>query len=99
VNRLAPARSGGRVRHGRRVAAAFYRIVVGGRLGRRDRAEFEGLEVEVGDDESVLTGRIVDQAQLQGLLDRIEALHLVLVSVNRLDEPSGGPTGARFTAA
>jgi hypothetical protein len=78
------------VRDGRRVAAARYRIVVGGHLSSRHHVEFDELEIEAGDDETVLTGRIVDQAQLQGLLDRIAALDLVLVSVNRLDEPSGG---------
>jgi hypothetical protein len=75
------------------VAVARYRIVVGGHLSPRYRAEFDELEIEARDDETVLTGRIVDQAQLQGLLDRIAALKLVLVSVNRLDEPSGGGAG------
>jgi hypothetical protein len=76
------------------VAVARYRIVVGGHLSPRYRAEFDELEIEAGDDETVLTGRIVDQAHLQGLLDRIAALNLVLVSVNRLDEPSGGGAAA-----
>jgi hypothetical protein len=76
------------VRDGRRVGAPRYRIVVGGRLEPGQRMEFEEFGIESGDDETVLTGRIIDQAQLQGVLDRIGALNLVLMSVHRLDEPS-----------
>lgn len=88
------------MRHGRLVGAALYRIVVAGQLDRRHRAELDQFSVEVSDRETVLTGPVVDQAQLQGLLDRIAALELVLVSVNRIDEPSGGgPEPAQPPAA
>lgn len=88
------------MRDGRRVGAALYRIVVAGRLAPRHRAELDQFSVEASDQETVLTGPVVDQAQLQGLLDRIAALELVLVSVNRIDEPSGGgPEAARPPSA
>jgi hypothetical protein len=69
---------------------ALYRIVVAGRLEPSHRAELDQFSVEASDQDTVLTGPVVDQAQLQGVLDRIAALELVLVSVNRIDEPSGG---------
>ena len=78
------------MRDGRRVGVALYRIVVAGRLEPGHRAELDQFSVEASDRETVLTGPVVDQAQLQGLLDRIAALELVLVSVSRIDEPPNG---------
>lgn len=77
------------MRDGRLVTGAVYRIVVGGHVDPRLRADLGGLEVEPRGEETVLTGSIVDQAQLQGLLERIAALHLVLVSICRVDPTPG----------
>src|ERR687893_194487 len=58
-----------------------YRIVVGGELSERYAAAFEGMEMEAKDGQTILTGEIIDQPQLHGILDRINALGLKLVSV------------------
>jgi hypothetical protein len=54
---------------------------------------FEGLEVvqEPGGD-TILTGPVIDQAALHGILGRIRDLGVPLVSVNRVapDEPDAG---------
>ena len=63
-----------------------YRIVVGGELSERYAAAFEGMEMEAKGGQTILTGEVVDQPQLHGILQRINALGLKLVSV----EPAPG---------
>lgn len=59
----------------------IYRIVVGGELSERYAVAFEGMEMEAASGHTILTGEVVDQPQLHGILDRINALGLRLVSV------------------
>ncbi|HEX5879629.1 MAG TPA: hypothetical protein VF468_15145, partial [Actinomycetota bacterium] len=59
-----------------------YRIVVRGELSQRYSAAFEGMSLLAEDGQTVITGPVVDQAHLHGLLDRIGDLGLELVSVN-----------------
>lgn len=66
--------------------AALYRFVVEGELGPRYARAFENMRVECDHGKTVLTGTMQDQAQLQGLLDRIAALGLELVSVARQND-------------
>ena len=61
-----------------------YRIVVGAELSRRYATAFEGMEMETTRGQTILTGEVVDQPQLHGILDRINALGLKLVSVESL---------------
>ena len=61
-----------------------YRVVVRGRLSNRLASAFEGLTVEPGEGQTSLSGCFVDQAQLHGVLDRVRALGIELVSVNVL---------------
>jgi hypothetical protein len=58
-----------------------YRIVVGGELSERYAKAFEGMEMEAASGQTSLTGEVVDQPQLHGILDRINGLGLKLVSV------------------
>lgn len=47
---------------------------------------FEGLTITLEDNgNTLLTGRIVDQAELYGVLRRIRDLGLPLISVNRIE--------------
>jgi hypothetical protein len=47
---------------------------------------FEGLSIALEDDgDTLLTGAVVDQAALHGLLTRVRDLGVPLVSVNRLE--------------
>jgi hypothetical protein len=59
-----------------------YRVVVRGRLGEHLASCFEDLEVESRAGETSVTGTFADQAQLHGLLDRLQGLGIALVSVN-----------------
>jgi hypothetical protein len=61
-----------------------YRIVVGGELSERYAMAFEGMEMETKSGQTILTGEFIDDAHLHGILDRIGALGLKLVSVESL---------------
>jgi hypothetical protein len=63
------------------VDAVQYRVVVEGELGPRYSAAFEGMTVESEGGVTTIAGAIEDQAQLQGLLERVASLGLKLVSV------------------
>ena len=66
----------------------IYQVRVKGRLGRQWTAWFEGLTITPGDNgDTLLTGPVVDQAALHGLLRRVRDLGLPLIAVTRL-EPS-----------
>jgi len=63
-----------------------YEIRLTGHLDARWSALFEGLVIHhAADGTTVLTGLIVDQAALHGLLQRVRDLGIPLVSVNRAD--------------
>ena len=63
-----------------------YRIVVRSELSERYAAAFEEMEMETKGGQTVLTGGVVDQVQLHGIIDRIGDLGLELVSVQSLPE-------------
>jgi len=58
-----------------------YRVVVREELDDRYASAFEGMQVESADGETVITGTITDRSHLHGLLERIDALGLELISV------------------
>ena len=62
-----------------------YEIRVEGHLSDHWSQWFEGLEIcKQPNGESILSGVLVDQAALFGVLSRIHALNLILISVQRL---------------
>ena len=61
--------------------STVYRIVVRGELSQRYAVAFEGMEMEVKNGRTILTGEIKDEPHLHGILDRIGALGLRLLSV------------------
>ncbi len=63
-----------------------YRIVVRSELSDRYAAAFEGMEMETKNGATILTGEVIDQPHLHGILDRINGLGLQLVSVQTLSE-------------
>jgi hypothetical protein len=72
----------------------IYQIVVRGELSQRYSLAFEGMTLVTGDGQTAITGPVVDQGHLHGLLDRIGDLGLELVSVNATLEPaSSAPVG------
>ena len=65
--------------------SAHYEIRVEGVLDQHWTAWFEGLEIGCDDNQTVISGRVADQAALHGVLNRICDLGLVLISVRRSD--------------
>jgi hypothetical protein len=63
-----------------------YRIVVRSELSDRYAAAFEGMQIEAKDGETILTGEVIDQPHLHGILARINGLGLELLSVQALPE-------------
>lgn len=61
-----------------------YEIVIRGEIGDHFGLVFERMALERRDGTTVLTGPVLDQAQLHGLIERIGELGLELVSVNAL---------------
>ncbi len=69
---------------------AFYQIRVHGHLGCEWTGWFDGLTITLEDNgNTLLTGPVVDQAALYGLLRQVRDLGLMLISVNHVDPHSG----------
>ena len=62
-----------------------YRVVVEGELGPRYASAFDGMTVRAHDGETDITGPIIDQSHLHGLLGRIASLGLTLHSLTPLE--------------
>jgi len=65
-----------------------YQIRVKGHLGPQWTAWFEGLTITQEDDgETLLTGPVMDQAALHGLLRKVRDLGMPLISAVRVKPP------------
>jgi hypothetical protein len=79
------------------VAVSRYRIVLRGRLSERFESAFDGMSLEHGPNRTVLVGDVRDQAQLYGLLGRLQEFGIDLLAVESADvsedgaEPGDGP--------
>jgi hypothetical protein len=63
-----------------------YQIRITGHLGRQWTDWFGGLAITLEEDgETLLTGPVVDQAALHGLLKKVRNLGLPLLAVNRIE--------------
>jgi hypothetical protein len=62
-----------------------YRIIVEGEIGPRYAQAFDGMEICAADGATEITGPVVDQSALYGLLGRIADLGLTLRSVTPLN--------------
>jgi hypothetical protein len=63
---------------------ASYQIRVRGRVSPALLESFDKMQSEIEPVETVLHGPVRDQAELHGLIDRIQALGLELIEVRRL---------------
>jgi len=62
-----------------------YQIRIKGQLGREWTNWFEGLTITLEENgDTLLTGPVVDQAALHGLLRKVRDLGMPLISVNRV---------------
>jgi len=71
-----------------RVPGRRYRLVLRGELGGPFGFLFEGMRMDRVAGTTVLTGRVIDQVHLHGLLQRTQELGLELISVQPADESS-----------
>src|SRR5215467_9895020 len=80
-------------------APGRYEIRLKGHLDDRWAGWFDGLTLTRDDDgTTLLTGPVVDQAALHGLLRRVRDLGLPLISVNQVDPTQAhGPDGTADT--
>ena len=64
----------------------IYQIRIKGHLGHKWTDWFEGLTITLEENgETLLTGPVVDQAALHGLLKKVRDLGMPLLSVNRAE--------------
>jgi hypothetical protein len=69
---------------------AIYRIRIRGRLDARKSDQLSGMQItevsgENGKMETILVGRLVDQAALSGVMNSLYELHLPVLSAECLD--------------
>jgi len=68
----------------RKGTGRVYRIVVRSELSDTYAVAFEGMQMETKNGDTILTGKIIDQPHLFGILARINGLGLELLSVEAL---------------
>lgn len=75
-----------------------YQIRIKGHLGREWTDWFEGLTIQLTDNgETLLTGPVVDQAALHGLLRKVRDLGVPLLSVNHMKPGEAEASGVNET--
>jgi hypothetical protein len=76
-----------RTGHSSPSGGAFFEIHVKGHLDSKWSDWLEGLEVNLLDNgEMILSGYIVDQAALMGVLNKLNRLNLALLSVSEINQ-------------
>ncbi len=71
---------------------SFYKIRVKGHLDGRWSEWFDGLEItNLQNGEAMLSGDIVDQAALHGVLAKVRDLNMALVAVSNVGPERQGP--------
>ena len=63
----------------------IYQIKMQGKLDEKWSDWFNEMTVTLESDITTLTGAVVDQAALRGILDKVWDLNLTLISVNRIE--------------
>ncbi len=68
----------------------IYQIRIEGHLGQQWTDWFGGLTITLEDNgDTLLTGTVIDQSALHGLIKKIRDLGMPLISVNRLQPEIG----------
>ena len=93
-----PANDAGAALDGDHTDTQQYEIRVKGHLGHRWAAWFDGLSVTADDDgTTVISGPVVDQAALHGLLDKLRDIGIPLVSLTQLPPDAPAAPNRRAT--
>ena len=61
------------------------KIEIKGHLDEKWKDWFDGMEITIKGENTILSGNIKDESFLHGILNRISDLNLKLISVNRAD--------------
>ena len=69
----------------RKSTGKVYRIVARSELSDTYAVAFDGMEMETRNGVTILTGKVIDQPRLYGILNRINGLGLELLSVQALE--------------
>jgi hypothetical protein len=72
------------------MAVREYSLIVEEELSDQLGSAFAGMTLTRMEGKTLLIGQVRDQAELQGLLQRISNLGLTLLSANTTDEDEGG---------
>ena len=75
------------------VTGRIYRLTVEGELDDWLEPSFEGMALGLDGGNTTLTGRLRDQAELQGLLQRVSNLGLTLLALTSTGEGGGTASG------
>lgn len=79
------------MREGMKSGGEWYEIRVGGLIDPQWADWFDGMQVRAGmPGETIIAGRVRDQAALRGLLNRIADLNLSILAVNPIDDETEG---------
>ena len=76
-----------------------YRLIVEGELSDHLAPAFHGMRLSRAEGNTELTGNVRDQAELQGLLQRVSDLGLTLLEVRAIDDRPERRTGDGFPKA
>ena len=68
------------------MAASKYEFRIRGRLSEPMLERFDPLESELERVETILHGPVRDQAELHGIIERVQSLGLELIEVRRLPD-------------
>lgn len=68
------------------MAVRTYRLIVEGELGDQLESAFDGMTFTHREGTTTLTGDVRDQAELQGMLQRVSALGLTLLEARAIDD-------------
>ncbi len=61
-------------------------IKVEGLLDKKRMNWFEGMTISYAGNDTLLTGDIMDEAHLHGILNQVRRLNLKLLSINRVEK-------------
>lgn len=64
---------------------ASYQVKVSGKIGDQWTSFFEDLDCKYENGTTTISGTVVDQSALHGVLNRIRDIGLQLISVNRIE--------------
>jgi hypothetical protein len=68
------------------MAASKYEFRIRGRLSEPVLERFDSLQSDIERVETVLHGSVRDQAELHGIIERVQSLGLELIEVRRLPD-------------